>query len=67
MNDDWSGGWFDDEPKQKRRGPFLWLIYIAADTWSDDDDYFAPKTVQKKSSTPQQAKSMGRGVFGTNV
>lgn len=58
MNDDWSGGWFDDEPKQKRRRSWEGLMCIAADTWSDDEDAFAPKTVAKKASVSRSSGSM---------
>ncbi|KAK8824449.1 hypothetical protein WA577_006846, partial [Blastocystis sp. JDR] len=42
MNDDWSGGWFDEQPTKK------------VDSWSDDDDFAAPKQVVKKRSTTRK-------------
>ena len=43
MNDDWAGGWSDEEPPKKGKYIRKLRDSVAADTWSDDEDFLTPK------------------------
>ena len=57
MNDDWAGGWSDEEPPKKGRSERKLFDSVAADTWSDDEDFLTPKAPKKTASVKAASKS----------
>lgn len=66
MNDDWAGGWSDEEPPKKGKCIRKLRDFVAADTWSDDEDFLTPKASKGVTSAKATSKSTDEfdGVMG---
>ena len=60
MNDDWAGGWSDEEPPKKGKSERKLCDSVAADTWSDDEDFLTPKAPKETTSVKSSSKSTDR-------